>query len=340
MFFSPSSQDSIRKYVARVALEVTLNDMILAGLIIRPLVGQLAGQLVNIEPQLLIATPLLRPHFGSHCPRSPKYAHSLGPGSSLFLISACIAIIGSFMYALLRLGISIPRRDEKKQVQATLGIIFIKCAFFRASKVIREYTERLLRTMAAYSGKTLRACLEIISRHPGFQIYLGVITRLFISMINKLKMITTCLFFFGLGVVVAMAFYHSQSLLTYAHIASDLTHREATTIKLRSILTSLLFFAGLRFLILSCPEFLFSRKMEAQKLWSKAFLLVNKGESAILVGDEGTDVVLNSNIGDVGEDEPRDVNIQASFTYMSRILNFDLVYIGAGSGSSACNQQQ
>ena len=73
--------------------------------------------------------------------------------------------------------------------------------------------------MAAYSLKTLPARLEAIPRYLEFPC-LDVATPLFFFMIDQLKMITTCLFFLGLGVVVTMAYYHSHSLSTYARVSS------------------------------------------------------------------------------------------------------------------------
>lgn len=73
--------------------------------------------------------------------------------------------------------------------------------------------------MAAYYVKSLHAHLEVISRHLGFSACLGV--RLFFSMTNQLKMAITCLFLFGLGVVVtSMAYNHFRSLSTYVHVTS------------------------------------------------------------------------------------------------------------------------
>jgi hypothetical protein len=281
------SKDSIRKFAVRVVVDIALNGAILVALIIiRPVLRQLAGQFsISVEPQL---PSFLPPNIGSpQCPES-------GSRSSSSLQ------IGSFVYALIFVGIS-TSRDEMKQVQAILGII-IKAGLFLASEVVREYVGRSL-CMAAYSVKTLRARLEAISRYLGFPACLGETTCLFSSMINQLKIAITCLFFFGLGVVVTMAYHHFQSLSTYAHVASgglsllasDLTDRAETLFvtitKSNSVLATVLFSLGLRFLvrsILSSFTLISSQNKETQKLGLNAVLLANdeeKQDSTILFED-------------------------------------------------------
>ena len=280
-----------RNYVVEFALEIALYGAILAGLVIvRTVPEQLAGQLfVDVEPQLVI-TPLPP---DSQYPLSADYSHLLGPesggcslGSSLQDISMCL-IAGSVVYALIFVRIFIPR-DEKEQVQAILGTIING-----GCDVFREYVARSLR-MAVHSVKTLRARLEAIPTYG----CLGVMTRLLFSMINQLKIVITCLFFFGLGVLVAMAYYHSRSFSTYVHIAgdlsllaSDLTDRAkalfATITKSNSILATVLLSLGLRSLVRFLVfffSFISSHVKEARKC-----RLINSGDkqgSAILVEEK------------------------------------------------------
>jgi len=279
MYFSLPSKDSIRKYAFQIAPEIALNATILAGLIIiRPILGRLAGR--------------------------AEYFHPLGPESrgrnylSLQAMSTCAAVVGFFAYTSLFLGISISLEDEREQVQAILRTI-IKGSFSLATEAVRACIGRLFR-MAAYPvgtvwvalDQTLRARLGTMPRYIGFPACLGVITRPFFS---KLKLVTFCLFFFCLGVVVTMAYYHSQSLSTYAHFASselclatsDLTHlAEAlfatiTVTNLNSVLTAVLSYLGLRFLVRSLLSSIASisyHNKKARSLRPKAFLLINKDD--------------------------------------------------------------
>ena len=289
------------KYAIRFALEIALHGAILAGLIIvQSVLGQLARQL--FEPQLLI-TPL-PPDVGSpQCSTLSAHCSSpLGPESGDLNSSSmpmCVVILaGSFVYALIFVGISTPR-NEIRQVRAILGNI-IKGGFFLFSEIVREYVGRSL-CVAAYSIKTLRARLEATL---GFPPCVDVTIRLFLSMINRLKFITPYLFSFGLGVGVSMAYYHSRSLSTYAHatlgclslLASDLTDRAealfTTITKSNSILATALFSLGLRFLVRSLVSSftsISSHNKEARKPEPNVSRLVKmeeKQDSGILVRDK------------------------------------------------------
>ena len=290
------SKDSIRKFAVQVAVDIALNGAILVALIIirPPVLKQLAaGQLFNsVEPQLLF-TPLPPDIGSSQCPESGSRSFSS--------LQTCTVIVSSFVYALIFVGIS-TSPDEMKQVQAFLGTV-IKGGLFLASEVFPEYVGRSL-FMAASSVKTLRARLEAIPRYLGFPACLGVTTCLFLSMINQLKMAITCLFFFGLGVVVTRAYHHFQSLSTYAHVASgglsllasDITDRAETLFvtitKSNSVLATVLFSLGLRILIRSILSFstlISSHNKETQKLGISADLLVNdeeKQDNTTLVEDK------------------------------------------------------
>ena len=243
---------------------------------------QLAGQLfISIEPHLLTSLP---PDIGS--PQRPES----GSCSSSNL-QTCTVIVGSFVYALIFVGIS-TSPDEMRQLKAILGII-TKGGLFLASEVAREYVGRSL-CMAAYSFRTLRARLETIPRYLGFLACLG----------NQLKTAIIFLFFFGLGVVVTMVYHHFQSLSTYAHVASgglsllasDLTDRAETLFvtitKSNSVLVTVMFSLGLRFLvrsILSFSTLVSSRNKEAQRLGLNPALLVHdeeKQDITILVEDK------------------------------------------------------
>lgn len=282
------SKESIRKLAVRIPVDIALHGAILVALfIIRPPVPrQLAGQLF---------TPLPPDIGSSHCPE-------FGSRSSSSLQSRTV-VIGSFVYAMIFVGIS-TSPDEMKQVQAFPGTI-IKVGLVLASEVVREYAGRSL-CMAAYSVNTLRARLEAIPRYLGFPTCMGVTTCLFFptSMINQLKIAIIYLFFFGLGVVVTMAYHHFQSLSTYAHVtsgrlsllASDLSDLAETLFititKSNSVLATVLFSLGLRLLIrsiLSLSAFISSHNKEARKPGLKAAFLVNdeeKHDSAILVEDK------------------------------------------------------
>ncbi|KAF8804035.1 hypothetical protein BYT27DRAFT_7340349 [Phlegmacium glaucopus] len=320
-------KDSIRKYAFQFAPEIALNTTILAALItIRPAVGQLARRFVGIEPQL-INTPL-PPAFNSHCPKSTDdYFRSLGlePGGcstlSLKDMSMYAAIVGLFAYVFFFLGISISQ-DEREQLKAILGTI-IKGTFSLATEAIRKCIGRLHR-IATYPLKTV---LGWIVLHWTLRARLEITRPLF----SKLKLVTSCLFYFCLGFVVAMAYYHSQSLSAYAHlascdlslVASDLTHRAQahfatiTITKLNSVLTTLLFSLGLRLWVrslLSSIAFIFYKK--ARKLRPKASLLINndakqdnairEAKKSLAESDEDTlcdDEAIDSKVDNTFKDE-------------------------------------
>ena len=287
------SKCSIRKFTARIAVDIALHGAILVTLIIirPPVLRQLAGHLelfISVEPQLITPLPpdigsTQCPGFGGHSPSS---------------FQMCTVMVSSFVYALIFVGI-FTSQDEIKQVQAFLGTI-IKVGLFLSSEVVREYAGRSF-SVAAYFVNTLRARLEAITRYLGFPTCLGMASCLFYAMINQLKMAITCLFFFGLGVVVTMAYHHFQSLSTYAHIASgglsflasDLTDRAETLFvtmtKSNSVLATVLFSLGLRILIRSILSFstlISPHNKEAQKLGLKAALLEEKQDSTIFVEDK------------------------------------------------------
>jgi hypothetical protein len=294
MFFSFPSKDSIRKYV--------LNATILAGLIlVRPVMGQLAGRFLSVEPQLHHINPL-PPVFDSHCPNSAEYSHPLGPKpggrspSSLFIYAAIF-----LPYTVLFLDIPFPQ-DELKLLQAILGIL-LKGVFYLASEVVRECIGWSFQK-AAYPVKTvwialhqtLRACLEAMPRYLRFPACFGVTTRLLFSIIKELKLVIFCLFFFGLGVVVAMPRYYRQSFPTYAHfascdlcfVASDLTDRaEAFFAAVAKSTNFLLSSFGLRFSIcflLFSIAFISYHNKKAWKFQPKASRLINdeKEDNVIL----------------------------------------------------------
>lgn len=298
-------KDSIRKLAVRIPIDIALHGAILVALIIiQPPVlslSQLAGQLfisVDSEPQLLI-TPLPPDIGSSHCPEFGS--------RSLSSLQKCTFMIGSFVYAMIFVGIS-TSPDEMKQVQAFPGTI-IKVGLFLTSEseVVREYAGRSI-YMAAYSVNTLRARLEALPRYLGFKFpaCLGVTACLFFptSIINQLKIAIIYVSFFGLGVVVTMAYHHFQSLSTYAHVtsgrlsllASDLSDLAETLFvtitKSNSVLATVLISLGLRLLIhsiLSLSTFISSHNKEARKPGLKAAFLANdeeKQDSAILVEDK------------------------------------------------------
>lgn len=281
---SMPSKDAIRKLAIRVAVDVTLYGAILVTLItIRSSVlKQWAGQLFNgVEPQLLPDTGF------SQCPESESRSSSS--------LHTCTVIVGSFVYYALIFVVISTSRDEMKQVLQAFLRIIIKGGLFLALAVV-EYARRSL-CVAAYSVKTLRARLEAISRYLGFSPCLGVTTRLFLP--ESLKTAITCLFFFGLGVVVTIAYHHFKSLSTYAHVASGgLSHLASdfnnhaetlffTIAKSDSVLATVLFSLGLRFLVRSILSF--STLKEAQKVGQNVALLVNNEErqdSTIFVEDK------------------------------------------------------
>jgi hypothetical protein len=289
------SKDSARKFALRLLVDIALDSAILVALIIirTPSLKQLAvGHLFNhdsVEPQLI--TPV-RPNIAS--PQRPE-SGSRNPSS----LQTCTVIVGSFVHALIFVGVS-TAPDEIKQVQAFLWII-IKGGLFLVSELLREYAGRSL-CMVSYSVKTLRAHLEAISRHVGFPACLGIC--LFLPMINRLKMVITCLFFFGLGVLATLAYNHFQLLSTYVYVASgdlsllasdftDLAENLFVTItESNSVLATVLFSLGLRLLVRSMLSFsaLFSsQNEEAEKLGLKAALLVHneeKQDGTILVEDK------------------------------------------------------